>query len=128
VKQLQAFRELRPTGGQRARCAVLPAAARFVFNKALSLQQDRYQGGQKKLGYAGLCKLLTQWRNSPEPASLADAPVHPLQQTLKNLERAYGKRVLSRSGGNRLSRFGGFLGRTPQQRAKHLHRLVRAAG
>jgi len=30
-----------------------------------------------------LCKLLTQWRNSPETPWLADAPVHPLQQALK---------------------------------------------
>jgi transposase len=38
---------------------------------------------------AGLCKLLTEWRNRSETAWLADAPVHPLQQTLKNLEQAY---------------------------------------
>src|SRR5690606_29268807 len=40
-------------------------------------------------GYAGLCKLLTEWRNNTDTAWLADAPVHPLQQTLKDLERAY---------------------------------------
>jgi len=33
--------------------------------------------------------MLTEWRNSPETAWLADSPVHPLQQTLKDLERAY---------------------------------------
>ena len=43
----------------------------------------------KKLSYAGLCKLLTEWRNSVETTWLADVPVHPLQQTLKDLERAY---------------------------------------
>ena len=64
-------------------------SCRFVFNKALALQKARYEQGEKKLGYAGLCKLLTEWRNSAETAWLADAPVHPLQQTLKDLERAY---------------------------------------
>ena len=64
-------------------------SCRFVFNKALALQKERYEQGEKKLGYAGLCKLLTEWRNSPDTAWLADAPVHPLQQTLKDLERAY---------------------------------------
>ncbi|SOC26076.1 putative transposase [Thalassospira xiamenensis] len=64
-------------------------ACRFVFNKALALQKERYEAGEKKLGYAGLCKMLTEWRNSTETAWLADAPVHPLQQTLKDLERAY---------------------------------------
>ena len=64
-------------------------SGRFVYNKALALQKERYEHGEKKLGYAGLCKLLTDWRNGSETAWLADAPVHPLQQTLKDLERAY---------------------------------------
>ena len=64
-------------------------SCRFVFNHALALQQERYAQGEKKLGYAGLCKQLTAWRNRPETAWLADAPVHPLQQALKDLERAY---------------------------------------
>ena len=64
-------------------------SCRFVFNKALALQKERYEQGKKKLGYAGLCKLLTEWRNGSETPWLADAPVHPLQQTLKDLERAY---------------------------------------
>jgi putative transposase len=64
-------------------------SCRFVFNKALALQKERYERGEKKLGYAGLCKELTAWRNGAETPWLADAPVHPLQQTLKDLERAY---------------------------------------
>ena len=61
----------------------------FVFNKALALQKERYEQGQKKLGYAGLCKRLTEWRGGGETPWLKDAPVQPLQQTLKDLERAY---------------------------------------
>lgn len=64
-------------------------SCRFVFNQALALQKERHAQGEKKLGYAGLCKLLTEWRNRTETAWLADAPVHPLQQSLKDLERAY---------------------------------------
>ena len=64
-------------------------SCRFVFNKALALQKERYEQGEKKLGYFVLCKLLTEWRNSADTAWLADAPAHPLQQTLKDLERAY---------------------------------------
>ncbi|BAP45320.1 DNA (cytosine-5-)-methyltransferase [Pseudomonas sp. StFLB209] len=64
-------------------------SCRFVFNKALALQKERHEQGENKLGYAGLCKLLTEWRNSPPTAWLADAPVHPLQQSLKDLGRAY---------------------------------------
>src|SRR6202790_5383030 len=64
-------------------------SCRFVFNKALALQKERYERGEKKLSYAGLCQLLTQWRNGTETPWLADAPAHPLQQALKDLERAY---------------------------------------
>ena len=64
-------------------------SCRFVFNKALALQKERYEQGEKKLGYAGLCKLLTEWRHSLETPWLRDAPTHPLQQTLKDLERSY---------------------------------------
>jgi putative transposase len=64
-------------------------ACRYIYNKALALQKERYERGEKKLGYAGLCRLLTEWRNSAETAWLARVPIHPLQQKLKDLERAY---------------------------------------
>jgi len=90
MQQLQAFKfELMPAGEQQRQMRRFAGSCRFVFNKALALQKERYEQGEKKLGYAGLCKLLTEWRNSTETAWLADAPVHPLQQALKDLERAY---------------------------------------
>ena len=72
-------------------------SCRFAYNKALALQKERYEQGEKKLGYAGLCKMLTEWRNSAETARLADAPVHPLQQTLKDLERAFSNIFVKRA-------------------------------
>lgn len=90
MQRLQAFKyELMPTGEQQRQMRRFAGSCRFVFNRALALQKERYEQGEKKLGYAGLCKLLTEWRNGPETPWLADAPVHPLQQTLKDLERAY---------------------------------------
>lgn len=90
MQRLQAFKyELMPTGQQQRNMRRFAGSCRFVFNKALALQKERYEQGEKKLGYAGLCKLLTVWRNSPDTAWLSEAPVHPLQQTLKDLERAY---------------------------------------
>src|SRR5574343_2037711 len=90
MQRLQAFKyELIPDGQQARQMRRFAGSCRFVFNKALALQKERYERGEKKLGYAGLCKLLTEWRNSTETPWLADAPVHPLQQTLKDLERAY---------------------------------------
>ena len=90
VQRLQAFKfELRPHGEQQRQMRRFAGSCRFVFNKALALHKARYEQGEKKLGYAGLCKLLTAWRNSADTAWLADAPVHPLQQALKDLERGY---------------------------------------
>ena len=90
MQRLQAFKyELIPDGQQARQMRRFAGSCRFVFNKALALQKTRYEQGEKKLGYAGLCKLLTEWRNSTETTWLAAAPVHPLQQALKDLERAY---------------------------------------
>ena len=96
MQRRQAFKyELMPTGDQQRDMRRFAGSCRVVFNEALALQKERYDQGQKRLGYAGLCKELTAWRNgAPLPSGrtaawLADAPVHPLQQTLKDLERAY---------------------------------------
>ena len=90
MQRLQAFKyELMPNGQQERQMRRFAGSCRFVYNKALALQKERYERGEKKLGYAGLCKELTAWRNGPETPWLSDAPIHPLQQTLKDLERAY---------------------------------------
>ncbi|UHJ64950.1 RNA-guided endonuclease InsQ/TnpB family protein [Melaminivora jejuensis] len=90
MQRLQAFKyELRPDGQPERQMRRFAGSCCFVFNKALALQKERYARGEKKLGYAGLCKLLTEWRNGADTTWLSDAPVHPLQQTLKDLERAY---------------------------------------
>ena len=96
MKRLQAFKfEMRPNGQQQRQMRRFAGSCRVVFNEALALQKTRHERGEKKLGYAGLCKELTAWRNgAPLPSGrrapwLAEAPVHPLQQALKDLERAY---------------------------------------
>ena len=76
MQRLQAFKyELMPTGEQQRSMRRFAGSCRYVFNKALAVQKDRHDRGEKKLGYAGLCKLLTEWRNSVETAWLTDAPV-----------------------------------------------------
>ena len=106
-QRLQAFMyKLMPTGEQQRQMRRFAGSCRFVFNKALALQKARYEQGEKKLGYAGLCKLLTEWRNSTETTWLADAPVHPLQQTLKDLGRAYSNFFAKRAGFPRFKKKG----------------------
>jgi putative transposase len=48
-----------------------------------------YEQGEKKLGYAGLCKSLTEWKAQGETIWLSETPSQALQQTLKDLELAY---------------------------------------
>lgn len=84
--RLQAFKyELMPTGAQQRQMRRFAGSCRFVFNQALALEKARYERREKNLGYAGLCKLLTEWRNGPQTPWLKDAPCHPLQQALKDL-------------------------------------------
>ena len=90
MQRLQAYKyELRTNGEQQRDMRRFAGSCRFVFNKALAMQKALYEQGEKKVGYAGLCKALTAWRNSEDTAWLADAPVHPLQQSLKDLEQAF---------------------------------------
>jgi putative transposase len=90
MKRLQAFKyELSPNGQQEREMRRFAGACRFVFNKALALQKERYEQGLKKLGYAGLCRSLVEWKEQPDAAWLKDTPSQALQQSLKNLERAY---------------------------------------
>jgi putative transposase len=103
----QAFRfELRPHGGQERQMRRFAGSCRFVYNQALALQKARYEQGEKKLAYAELCKLLTGWRNSAETVWLADAPVHPLQQALRDLELAYSNFFSKRAGFPRFKKKG----------------------
>ncbi len=86
--RLQAFKfELRPHGQQLRNLRQFAGSCRFVYNKALALNAERYQKKEKRLGYAGLCALLPNWKMEHE--FLSNAPAQALQQSLKNLERAY---------------------------------------
>jgi len=98
MKRLQAFKfELMPNGEQQRQMRRFAGSCRFVYNKALALQKERHERGETKLGYVEMAKQLTAWRSSAETAWLKEAPVHPLQQALKDLERAYSNFFAKRS-------------------------------
>lgn len=90
MKRLQAFKyELQPKGQQAGLMNRFAGSCRFVFNKALALQKENHATGEKFINYVAMAKRLTAWRNGDETPWLKDAPVHPLQHALKDLERAY---------------------------------------
>jgi len=90
MQRLQAFKfELMPNGEQARNMRRFAGSCRFVFNKALALQKANHEAGGKFVGYVAMAKHLTEWRNGTETPWLKDAPGHPLQHALKDLERAY---------------------------------------
>lgn len=90
MQRLQAYKyELMPDGDQQRDMRRFAGSCRFVFNKTLALQKANHEAGGKFIGYVAMAKQLTTWRNSVETAWLKEAPVHPLQHALKDLEKAY---------------------------------------
>src|ERR1700677_3984154 len=86
--RVQAFKfEGIPNGEQLRNLRQFAGSCRFVYNKALALNRERYEKKEQRLGYAKLCALLPNWKL--EHPFLSDVPAQALQQALKNLERAY---------------------------------------
>ena len=77
---------LYPTPEQAHQMAQIAGSCRFVFNLALEQRRDWYRPG-RKFSFASQCREVTALR--AEVDWLKAAPVHTLQQALKDLDRAY---------------------------------------
>ena len=107
MQRLQAFKyELKPAGEQQRHLRRYAGSCRFVYNKALALQQANREAGKKFIGYVAMAKHLTAWRNGTETPWLKDAPVHPLQHALKDLDKAYQNFFAKRADFPRFKRKG----------------------
>jgi hypothetical protein len=71
-------------------------SCRFIFNRALALQQEIYDLCGFRPGYGELCEEMARWKKEPETSWLKDAPSQALQQSLKNLEDAWHRHLESR--------------------------------
>ncbi|ECU9386559.1 transposase [Salmonella enterica subsp. enterica serovar Newport] len=90
MKRLRAFKfRLRPDGQQEREMRRFAGACRFVFNRALALQNENHDAGNKYISYTKMTSWLVEWKNASETQWLKDSPSQPLQQSLKDLERAY---------------------------------------
>ncbi|WP_338883872.1 transposase [Xenorhabdus sp. TH1] len=88
--RLQAFKfQLRPNGQQERDMRRFAGACRFVFNRALALQNENHAAGNKYLPYTKMASWLIEWKSVPETQWLKESPSQPLQQSLKDLERGY---------------------------------------
>lgn len=77
---------------------------RFVWNKALALQKERLNAGEKVLRYVEMTKFLTAWKREEETVWLAGAQSQTLQQTLKFLDKAL-KEAFDKKNPKRFPRF-----------------------
>lgn len=90
MKRLQAFKfQLKPNGQQERDMRRFAGACRFVFNKSLALQNENREAGNKYIPYTKMAAWLVEWKACPDTQWLKEAPSQPLQQSLKDLERAY---------------------------------------
>ena len=89
MKRIQAYKyELMPNGQQAKQMMRFAGSCRFVFNKALALQQEWYAAdSNNKFSYVKLANLLPIWKK--EFTWLGDSPSQELQHSLKDLERAF---------------------------------------
>ena len=70
---------------------------RFVWNRALALEQEASAETKKCLGYGKIANMLPEWKKSDECSFLSEAPSQALQQTLKDLDKAYRNFFAKRS-------------------------------
>ena len=80
--------ELYTTDEQRSALSRNAGCRRFVFNKALELQNERKKNGLSLLRYKELCLELVKWKKEEKTVFLKAAMSQPLQQALKDLDRA----------------------------------------
>ena len=96
VTRLQGYRfELRVNEEEAHQMLGFAGSCRFVFNRALALQQEIYDLCGFRPGYAELCEEMARWKKEPEMSWLKDAPSQALQQSLKNLENAWDRHFKS---------------------------------
>ncbi|MFT8827447.1 MAG: transposase [Acetobacter syzygii] len=86
----------------------MAGACRTIYNLALEQRRDWWQRHKdrtgKSISFAGQCRELTDLRRDVD--WLREAPIHPLQQALRDLDRAYQNFFSGRSGYPSLRRKG----------------------
>ncbi|MDO9012744.1 MAG: transposase [Gallionella sp.] len=90
MQRLQAYKyELMPNGEQQRDIRRFAGSCRFVYNKALVLQKENREAGNKFIGYVAMAAKLPIWKREEETEWLKESPSQALQHALKDLERAY---------------------------------------
>ncbi len=90
MKRLQAYKfQLKPKFKQEQKFRSFAGSCRFVWNKALAIRKTAYEENQEKISYTTLAGFLTNWKKEEETSFLSKVHSQILQQSLKDLDRAY---------------------------------------
>lgn len=90
MQQLRGFKyRFYPNSAQRLELAQTFGCTRFVYNWALALRTNSYYEEQKSLSYTDTSNALTKLKKDPEKSWLKQVSSVPLQQGLRNLNKAF---------------------------------------
>lgn len=95
-----------PKKGQEQLVAALFGCVRVVYNDALAYSEEQYKDTGKKPSSRELSARLTRLKHTPEKAWLKEVSAVPLQQSLRDLDRAYTNFFASMTGRRKGGRVG----------------------
>jgi putative transposase len=78
-----------PTPEQAQHLACTFGCVRYVWNWALHLRSEAFTTRHERIGYADSSRRLTSLKHAPETAWLQEVSCVPLQQALRDLQRAF---------------------------------------
>ena len=78
-----------PNESQRDQIARMFGCCRFVYNRALDVKKTAYSETGKSIATNDLIKMIPAWKRDPETSWLAQVDSMALQQSIRDLDRAY---------------------------------------
>lgn len=78
-----------PNESQRDHIARTFGCCRFVYNRALDVKKTAYSETGKSIATNDLIKMIPAWKRDPDTSWLAQADSMALQQSIRDLDRAY---------------------------------------
>ena len=78
-----------PNESQRDQIARTIGCCRFVYNRALDVKKTAYSETGKSIATNDLIKMIPAWKRDPETSWLAQVDSMALQQSIRDLDRAY---------------------------------------
>lgn len=78
-----------PNACQREQISRTFGCCRFVYNRALDIKKSAYVKTGKTVSWAELSRMLPAWKRNPDTSWLVQADSMALQQSIRDLDRAY---------------------------------------